>query len=297
MMVLGPPTRSLRKVIMDDPLAPLPAAYRVQLTGLLGRAAGDARIRAVWLSGSLARGTADAGSDLDLIITVTDDALPAIRSRWREWWDGLIETVSSRVLDGAGLVIVGLTEDLCRVDAVVEAVSSPVAADRPRAVVLDHDGLAAVLPAPAPPRLSSMDPDEMAAGIGEFWRILAIAPAMIDGRGDLLCAHLGTQLAWRHLVDLLVAAHGPHPVTGAKYVESRLPGPVAATLRTLPPIVAERPALITASLALAETMSTLGRTAARRCGAAYPDRLDHAVTAGLHALVADERVGREPIGS
>ena len=47
--------------------------------------AADQRVRAMWLSGSLGRGDADAMSDLDLIVAVADDALPEFAASWRDW--------------------------------------------------------------------------------------------------------------------------------------------------------------------------------------------------------------------
>ena len=45
----------------------------------------DERVRALWLSGSLGRGDADAMSDLDLIVAVADDALPDFAAQWPDW--------------------------------------------------------------------------------------------------------------------------------------------------------------------------------------------------------------------
>lgn len=49
-----------------------------QLSRLLAALAQDPRVREAWLFGSLARGTADALSDIDLIITVRDEHLAAV---------------------------------------------------------------------------------------------------------------------------------------------------------------------------------------------------------------------------
>lgn len=53
-----------------DALAPLPARYAELFARVLRAAESDDRIRAVWLSGSIGRGVADAGSDLDVAIAV-----------------------------------------------------------------------------------------------------------------------------------------------------------------------------------------------------------------------------------
>lgn len=47
-----------------EPLAALPDSYRPLFESLLAVCENDPRIRALWLSGSLAKGTADGGSDV-----------------------------------------------------------------------------------------------------------------------------------------------------------------------------------------------------------------------------------------
>jgi len=68
-------TSSVCSVDVDrnpEPLAALPDSYRPLFESLLTVCENDPQVRALWLSGSLARGTADAGSDLDTIIAVCD---------------------------------------------------------------------------------------------------------------------------------------------------------------------------------------------------------------------------------
>lgn len=51
-------------------LAPLPSGYADVLDRVVDALHADRRVAALWLSGSVGRGVADAGSDLDLIVTV-----------------------------------------------------------------------------------------------------------------------------------------------------------------------------------------------------------------------------------
>ena len=55
-------------------LARLEPGYVDLLSRVVDHLDGDARVRAIWLSGSVGRSVADAGSDLDLAVTVTDAA-------------------------------------------------------------------------------------------------------------------------------------------------------------------------------------------------------------------------------
>src|SRR5258707_6331095 len=74
----------------------LPAGYRVlfeQAAKVLGR---DERVRALWVSGSLARGAADAWSDLDLIASVRDADFDAVAASWREWLAAVTPAAGAR---------------------------------------------------------------------------------------------------------------------------------------------------------------------------------------------------------
>lgn len=66
-----------------EPLTALPSSYRHLFDRVLTVCENDPRIRALWLSGSLAKGTADAGSDLDTLIAVRDEDFDDFVARWR----------------------------------------------------------------------------------------------------------------------------------------------------------------------------------------------------------------------
>jgi hypothetical protein len=66
---------------------PAPLAALPQSDGpLFDRAAAvfeaDERVRAMWLHGALARGKADAASDMDISVAIADDGFAA---SWRDW--------------------------------------------------------------------------------------------------------------------------------------------------------------------------------------------------------------------
>jgi len=47
--------------------------------------AADDRVRGMWVHGALARGTADAGSDLDVCVAVRDSDFRQFAGQWRDW--------------------------------------------------------------------------------------------------------------------------------------------------------------------------------------------------------------------
>ena len=261
-------------------LAPLPAAYHRLYERVVLAAEADDRIRGLWLSGSLARGEADAGSDLDLLFAIADDAFDEFVRQWRDWIGEVCDPLLANDIPGSKLIFTVLTDRLCRLDGVVEPVSrvseSP---HRRRIVVIDCDDLdrrvPAVEPGPGP------NPEKITKIIEEFWRQQAIFPAMVDGRGDLLCALSGVHNAGQMLYDVFVECNQPLPPMGVKQFSRRLTRDQRRVLQALPAVGPDRELLIIADAAVRRAMADAGRRAAERVGARYPRRLADAVTAHL----------------
>lgn len=253
-------------------LDPLPSPYHVHFATILDALEGDERVRAAWLSGSLARGTADAASDLDLILAVADDAFDSFVDGWSPWLATVVPVLVANEIPGSRLIGYVMTEDFCRIDAVIEPVGrifeSP---HRRRTVVLDRDGLDAAVPEPSPGQ--GPDVGRITAIITEFWRQQAIFPMMLDARRDLLCVLMGVQQAWQMLYDVFVESNQPLPPTGVKLVSAKLRPEQLAVLLKLPPFRPDRDLLVAADAAIRIAMDTAGRASAIRVGAVYPDHL------------------------
>lgn len=131
-------------------IEPLPAAYHALLTRALDAAEPDERVRGLWLAGSLARGVADAGSDLDLIVAIRDYDFDAFAAGWRDWLSAITPVLLAKPIPNSNLIFSALTEACCRIDGVLEPASrTPTSFSRYRTPVLDRDGLTALVPAPA----------------------------------------------------------------------------------------------------------------------------------------------------
>jgi predicted nucleotidyltransferase len=65
----------------------LPPGYVSLLDRFIEVVVGDPRVRAAWAHGSVARGDADEVSDLDVIIAVADDDIPAFAAGRRDRLD------------------------------------------------------------------------------------------------------------------------------------------------------------------------------------------------------------------
>lgn len=260
----------------DQALAPLPEPYRRLYERVRQLCSADHRIRGLWLSGSLARGVADGGSDLDLLVALADDAYDDFVADWRSWLDAVTPTLLAKQVPAPILIFTALTPQMCRIDGVFERVSQlPESRFRTRITVLDRDGLDGVIPervdGPGP------DPDKIIGIISEFWRIQAIFPFMINERKDLLVARSGVELSSQLLYDVFVETNQPLPPMGVKQFSRRLTGEQRSVLEAIPPCSADRNSLIIADLWVCDAMATHGRAAAERVGAEYPTKLANAV--------------------
>src|SRR5262245_26938881 len=138
--------------------------------------ADEPAVRALWLSGSLARGDADAHSDLDLLVAVADAEFDAFAGRWKSWLAAITPTVIARAIPFLPGSFYTLTPACERLDVVSERVSRlPQSIFRTRVLVFDKDGLHAQVPAPLPP--AGPDRAKVETAIEEPLRYLALFPA------------------------------------------------------------------------------------------------------------------------
>lgn len=268
---------------VDRALAPLPDAYHDLFARFMAAAEADDRIRGVWLSGSVARGAADPGSDLDLVIAVADDAFDAFEAAWNDWLAKITPLVLIRSIPDTHLVSTALTEACCRIDVVLESKSrTPTSFARTRITVLDRDGLSEQVPAPAD--RPGPDPAKVTAIAEEFWRQQAIFPAMLTGRRDLLVCAVGLQGAHQLLYDLFVESNQPLPAMGVKHMNARLSPYQREVLASLPLVGPEPDELSIAMAAVRHAMNGPGRQALERCGGTWPGPLAGAVSAHVESV-------------
>lgn len=270
----------------DEPRAERPAGLERLAPGyapLFERAASvlaaDPRVRAVWVSGSLARGDADAFSDLDLLVAVADAEFDSFAASWRSWLAQITPTVLAREIPFLRGSLYSLTPDCERLDVVLERVSALAASPfRTRAVVFDRDGLAARIPKPAP--ASGPDRAKLATAIEESLRYLALLPAVL-GRGELLLAQEGYGHLRRRISELFLEANAPLPTTGAKHWRDKLSPEQYAVLEALPWPEATREALVAANLAAGRALLAHGRPIAAKLEVPWPEPLERSVRAYL----------------
>jgi hypothetical protein len=257
-------------------LAALVPSYRPIFGRLLAVCEGDERIRALWLSGSLAKGTADGGSDLDCLLAIRDADFDEFAACWREWLAAITPTLLARELPFARGAFYSTTTGCERLDVVCEPVSKlPASQHRYRHVVFDRDGLDAAVPAPDP--RPGPDLDRLRRMVEEFFRLEAIAPFMLNQRRDYLCVVRGVQDLQQLLYSVFVECNQPQPPMGVKQWSARLTAEQRQILTALPVAAPERDSLVAGLRAVVDAMRTAGRAAVIACGCSWPADLDNGV--------------------
>lgn len=260
----------------------LPAGYRQLFDRARSRLEGDDRVRAMWLGGSLARGSADAASDLDLVLAVADDAFDDFTGAWRGWLADITPTVLAEELPFARGSFYSVTPGFERFDVVVEAVSSlPSTQVRARSMVFDRDRLSERVPAtepgPGPSRHA------VAGLITEYFRVSAMETILV--RDDWLLAREHLHLVGSLVYRLFVEANAPLPPMGVKQWKAKLTTPQQAALASLPTTVWDREGLRAAHLALATVFVTNAEVLARRLEIPWPGDLEAAAAGHLSRLL------------
>jgi hypothetical protein len=257
-------------------LAVLPPGYGPLFDRAAALFAADDRVRAMWVHGAMARGAADAGSDLDASVAVRDADYSAFSAEWRTWLAAITPTLAARkISDGS---FYALTTTCERFDVISEPVSqvSGTFLSR-RIVVFDKDGLDQVIPPPS-------DPLPSAGGITylieETLRQAANFPIVIVRR-DWLLGVIAVQQVQLFLYQLFAEANKPMPPTGPKQWSSKLTPRQRRLLEALPVAAPAEQSVKNAREATFTLFFAEAPAIARSNGVAWPDELEAAVRAYL----------------
>jgi len=257
-------------------LTPLPSEYRDLFSNVRAACVADARIRAAWLGGSVARGEADAGSDLDVLLAIDDDLFDDFAAGWRDWLAAVSPTLLAQELPGMPGSFAATTVACLRLDVVTEPVSSlETSPYRTRQVVMDRDGLDEQVPSPA--ELQQPDPAGIRAVVDEFYRQQAIFPAAVVARADWLQGVVAVHQTQLLLYQLFVACNAPLPAMGVKQWSSRLTAHQRGVLAELLAPTAEPGRVVTAMVTAGAAFREHGRAAVEALGPQWPLDVDAAV--------------------
>jgi predicted nucleotidyltransferase len=270
-------------VVLPSELKDLPSRYVELLDRTVATLGADDRVRAIWVSGSWARGEGDEGSDLDLVVATTGEGYDSIVASARQWWDAITPTVLLETVPHAPNVWYSVAPDGCRLDIVIEKESDlPRSIHRHRLPIVDPNGLSdQVPPAPSP---SGPDPGGVEWRLKELFRALCLLKVLV-ARQDWLLGVQGCALMQRTLADLYSAANGTLSTSGVKHYSSRLSAEQRAALEALPPIAPTRESVIAGHLALLEAIMATVPSLAGGFGVSWPSRLESTARAQLEEAV------------
>lgn len=259
---------------VEDAVRILGPKYRDLLVRAEAVLTKDERVRAMWLSGALARGLADKASDIDLVLAIADNALEDFSGSWRTWLAEITPTVLARPLGSTGSFH-AITESWERFDVVVEGVGSVATSPvRDRIPVFDKGGLSKLLipiadPVPGP---SSGQIEYL---ITEAFRIYGLLAVVVD-REDWLLGLEGIHNLRILLYQLFVESNAPAPRYGLKQWSAKLTKAQRTVLESMPTGKPNKNAVVEGHLQLISTFNEHARDIAAALGIEWPDRLESA---------------------
>jgi len=272
---------------VEGALGPLPAGYHRLYTRVVAAAERDDRVRAMWLSGSVGRRVADAGSDLDIVIAIAPDSVADFAAGWRVWLAEITPTVLARPLPKLPGSFYSVTTECLRLDVVAETAGTADAESLARRLlVLDKDGGASE----SFPRANTGEPAEngqpspagpdlvrLAELTAEFLRQMTIFPAAVVARGDWLLGVVGVQGAQLLLYELFVEANQPLPPMGVKQWSAKLTPSQADVCAGLPAPTATRDSVLEAMHATAAAFRAAASEILAANEVAWPAEFERAV--------------------
>lgn len=243
-------------------------------------AAGEPRVVAAWIAGSLANGVEDDYADVDLHLLVDDDDLDGFRQVWME----LIRSVGPMVMIRPIAGIVGgyaITPDWMHLDVVCHAAGTFDPSELHGCWPL-FDRLG-VLPSELTPGPSPYGEPYFPADKVEFYYYLLGTLAVVLGRGELVLAHTGATMRRDvGLVPLMLAENGVRKYDGNKRLNPYLTDEQRWFLEALPPVAASRESVVRFDRLVAFEVSRRGRALAASTGTAWPADFERATHAYLN---------------
>lgn len=267
-------TKYSRTVELPD-LSPMPAVYQEHLARAASFFEADPRVVAMWVTGAVARHGQDAGSDLDLCLTVEDASVESFIEEHESWIRALTQPVSvQRMGPATGWYV--LTSTCERIDYLVEAESGISASPGVRRIaVFDKVGCADRLPAVEDP---GPEQGTIVYCVTEALRQMANFPVVIV-REDWLMGVVAVQQLHYFLYELFAQSNRPQPPTGPKQWSHKLTHRHRALLEALPVPQPDRGSVVRAHRAAVDLFEREAPVVARVTGVAWPTALHEAVLA------------------
>lgn len=258
----------------------------IVLDALIRHAQSHPHLTACWLKGSQARGDADAYSDIDLHLLVTEEHVEAFRYHLAEWLSELYPVVRFHILFGGymvGTILQTAPEEITLVDLFLETDPAPQLWAGQHRLLWDRTGTLALNPEHVP-ALSDLQ-QEFRVAVEYFWTLYHTVTKV--GRGELIASvGLMTYLA-EQLAIVCGLGRGITRQVGGGHLNSLLTEPECREIERLLALnVVDRVGVMKATEALAAMMREKGRVAAFFLNTAYPLALEEVIVRDVQRKLA-----------
>jgi predicted nucleotidyltransferase len=250
----------------------IPPRLRASLTALVAACEKDPAVRAAWVGGSLARGTADDWSDIDLHLLVTDP--DEFGRAIAEWFARTMPTVLADPIPGVPGGFVFVTPEWIHVDVIVHGLKDFSQGEYPARVLLDPDGLVRDVPASAEEMLG--DRYFPADQVRLYLYFMGVTVTVVRRQEWLALAQGAAGFRDSLLIPLMLAENGVRKTDGAKRLNRYLTDEQIAALRAIPAIGSDPDQLIEAHTAIAREYLSRARSLAVLLDEPWPTELERA---------------------
>lgn len=250
----------------------VPSRLRDAFAALTIACARDPRIRAAWVGGSLARGTADDWSDIDLHLLVDDSA--AFCDGIEDWITAILPKALLDPIPGVPGGYLYITPDWVHVDLIVHATQGFVQGELPVRVVHDPDQL--VREVAARPDEMQGEPYLPIAQVKLYLYFMGVAVTVIKRAEWVACRQGVTGFRDNLLIPLMLAENGIRKSDGAKRLNRYLTAEQIAALDAVTPTGSDPEDLVAAHIALAADYLARARRLAQHSEEPWPSALEQA---------------------
>ncbi len=255
-------------------------AEQQTLIDALRRLAGaEASVEAAWVAGSLGKGGGDEYSDVDLLLLAADGASAAVSASLASKLEAVARPVLVNRLFG-GRVLSVVTDDWQRFD--LSFIEGPDLERYNATELTELFNRGGRNPPFKPETAYEPTPERLLPLVQEFLRVLGLLVGAM-GREEYELSLNGVDLLRRMTMDLMLEENGVGPAQrgGALRRNPFLTAEQRAALTAIPPVWADREALLAANRALAAIFLPRARRLADRIGMVWPTALEDATRRNL----------------
>jgi predicted nucleotidyltransferase len=262
----------------------LDAGYAPLFNAIVAWAGEQDAIRALLISGSVAKGSADAYSDLDFVVVTHKSAIEGLMEDVHRIIDDVEPVIiENRLPPGRASVLSVVTDGWHRIDL---AFGDPDSGILQQALIPVFDPDTLFDGVPDANVLAPVDADQVVALSKEFLRVLGLS-AVVHGRKDAHTAHDGSNLLRNMLIELFLMEPPRRTRSSAKKTLPLLTLEQQEVLKSLPPLADNLEMLVVFDSALAEVFLLRARRLIESIGGVWPVATEQATREYLKGMALD----------